>query len=59
MLDEHKRARKMYYDLNLSGDKDDVFLQRERAAMAVRLGYDCMAVAHQTTDRLTDRDRCT
>ena len=59
MLDEHKRAKAMYYDLNLSGDKDDVFLRRERAAMAVRLGYDCMAVAHQTTDRLADRDRCT
>jgi hypothetical protein len=47
----------MYYDLNLAGDKQDALVQRERAAMAVRLGYDCLATSHQAADRLTERDR--
>ncbi|KAK9807879.1 hypothetical protein WJX72_011994 [[Myrmecia] bisecta] len=40
------------------GASSDVYLQRERMAMAVRLGYDCVAVAHQAKDRLTEQDRC-
>jgi hypothetical protein len=48
----------MYYDLNLAGDKQDALVHRERAAMAVRLGYDCLATSHQAADRLTERDRC-
>ncbi|KAK9840602.1 hypothetical protein WJX81_003932 [Elliptochloris bilobata] len=49
----------MFYDLNLSGDESDAFLQRERLAMAVRLGYDCLATNHQAADRLAESDRCT
>ena len=47
----------MFYDLNLAGDTGDAFLQRERVAMAVRLGFDCLATNHQATDRLTEQDR--
>ena len=48
----------MFYDLNLSGDTGNAFLQRERIAMAVRLGYDCLATNHQASDRLSESDRC-
>ena len=48
----------MFCDLNLAGDTGDAFLQRKRVAMAVRLGFDCLATNHQATDRLTEQDRC-
>lgn len=47
----------MYYDLGLQGDESEAFLQRDRLATAVRLGYDCVAIAHQAADRLSDKDR--
>ncbi|KAK9918607.1 hypothetical protein WJX75_005327 [Coccomyxa subellipsoidea] len=49
----------MFYDLCLQGDDVDAFLQRDRVAMAVRLGFDCVATSHAVNDRLVDRDRCT
>lgn len=48
----------MFYDLNLAGDTGHAFLQRERVAMAVRLGFDCVATNHQASDRLSESDRC-
>ena len=38
----------MFYDLALGEDKDDAFSARDRMAMAVRLGYDCVAVVHRS-----------
>ena len=52
------KAQNMFYDLCLQGDEPDAFLQRDRAAMAVRLGYDCVATSHTAADRLVDKDRC-
>jgi hypothetical protein len=46
-----------FYDLGLQGDDADAFVHRERLAMAVRLGYDCVATSHQASERLTDKDR--
>ena len=48
----------MFYDLCLQGDDIDSFLQRDRVAMAVRLGIDCVATAHIVNERLIDKDRC-
>ena len=47
----------MFYDLCLQGGDVDAFLQRDRVAMAVRLGYDCVATSHTVIDRLIDKDR--
>lgn len=47
----------MFYDLCLQGDEVDAFLLRDRVAMAVRLGFDCVATSHAVNDRLVDRDR--
>lgn len=46
-----------FHDLGLQGDDADAFVHRERLAMAIRLGYDCVATSHQATERLTDKDR--
>lgn len=47
----------MFYDLGLQGDEAEAFLQRDRVAMAVRLGHDCVATAHQAADRLSEKDK--
>lgn len=52
-----EKGTRMFYDLCLHADDLDAFLQRDRAAMAVRLGYDCVATSHTAANRLVDKDR--
>jgi hypothetical protein len=48
----------MFYDLNLPGAHVERVTSRERLAMSVRLGYDCVAVSHLANGLLTDKDKC-
>lgn len=48
-----------FYDLNLSSSSAGAASVREQAAMALRLGWDTVAIVHRAEDRLLDKDRCT
>ncbi|KAK9861946.1 hypothetical protein WJX84_000126 [Apatococcus fuscideae] len=47
----------MFCDLCLP-DHDDLYVQRDRLAMALRLGFDKVAVEHLAKGRLGAQDRC-
>lgn len=46
-----------FYDLNLANHADGQAASREQTAMAMRLGWDTIAVTHHAEDRLLDKDR--
>lgn len=48
----------LFYDLHASDCQLEPQTQRERAALALRLGYDGVALVHQAKAALGEQDRC-
>jgi len=46
-----------FYDLGASEVILEAQTQKERLSMAIKLGYDCVALVHQAGPSLTDRDK--
>jgi hypothetical protein len=48
----------LFYDLHVCESQLEPQTQRERVALALKLGYDGVALVHQAKATLTEQDRC-